>query len=84
MLAWNLYVNKIESSNPILRDMEAVEQVETGWKLLERRKTPGQCGVLEVKGENEAKVSLIEKHKKLGRLRESSSKMLLHTVNHIF
>lgn len=44
MLAWNLYVNKIESSNPILRDMEAVEQVDTGWKLLERRKTQDNVG----------------------------------------
>lgn len=55
ILAWNLYVNKIESSNPTLRVMEVVEQLDTGWKLLRKEEDPGQCGVLEVKGENEAK-----------------------------
>lgn len=35
--------------------MEVVEQLDTGWKLLRKEEDPGQCGVLEVKGENEAK-----------------------------
>lgn len=39
-----MYVNKIESSNLTLRDMEVVEQVDTGWKLLERRKIQDDVG----------------------------------------